>query len=318
MKSLLPLLYPCLFPVMAGPVALFAVIPAEGSDSTAVFNEVMYNDTTGEGESIELTNLMGTDMDLSGWRITGGIDYTFPGGTTLPAGGYKVISNGLGAVPEAVGTWAGRLANGGELIQLVNVAGRVMDSLDYRDGGRWPPGADGSGATLARRRRSAESGPSAWESSPGMGGTPGAGNFSAQAAPLPQVRISEIAGAADPVFRVELVNEGPAVSIAGFKLGSFVLPAATLGAGEFLVVEEGALGFHPADGDRLFLYGPAGTTLLDAVIVRPDGRARKDGRMLVPASPSFGSANSFMLSTDVVINEIQFHAPPFPGSPAVP
>ena len=110
---------------------------------------------------------------------------------------------------------------------------------------------------------------------------------------------------------MELVNEGPAaVSLHDFKLGSYVLPELTLNAGEFLVIDEAALGFHPIDGDRLFLHGAGGAALLDAVIVRPTGRARREGRMMVPATPSFGTANPFTLSTDVVINEILFHAPP--------
>jgi hypothetical protein len=319
MKRFLPLFPRCLLAVLTGSAALGAAMTARGSDSTALFNEVMYNDAVGEGEWIELANLMGTDIDLSGWKITGGIGFTFPEGTVLAAGAYEVISNGLATVPGAPGPWEGRLSNGGELIQLVNVAGRIMDELDYRDGGRWPLGADGSGATLSRRRRSADSGPQAWAASSGIGGTPGAANFPAVATTTTAVRISEISGALDPVFRVELVNEGPAaVSLHDFKLGSYVLPELTLNAGEFLVIDETALGFHPIDGDRLFLHGAGGAALVDAVIVRPTGRARREGRMMVPASPSFGNANPFTLSTDVVINEILFHAPPFPSSPALP
>ncbi len=318
MKRLLPLLsrrWPALLTASA---VLMVVAAAPASDSTAVFHEVMYHDAAGDGEWIELTNLLGTDLDLSGWKITGGIDFSFPEGTVLPAGGYRVVTNGLSMIPGALGPWAGRLSNSGELIQLVNVAGRVMDELDYRDGGRWPVGADGSGATLSRLRRSAESGPAAWAASAAIGGTPGGPNFPAQT-PAPLVRISETAGAFDPVFRVELVNEGATpVSLNGYRLGSHVLPEITLPAGDFLVLEEPAMGFHPAEGDRLFLFGPGGTTLLDAVIIRAAGRARKNGRMLVPAQATFGSANSFLLSTEVVIHEIQFHAPPFPSSPAVP
>ena len=307
---------------LAGGAALMAgVLPlAAAGDSTTVFNEIMYHEPSDEVEWIELANLMAVDMDLSGWRITGGIDFTFPNGTLITAGGRLVIANPPTAVAGALGPCSGRLANGGELLRLVNVSGRVMDDLDYRDGGRWPIGADGSGASLARRREgAAESGPEAWAASGKIGGTPGAANFPHGNQTTPGVRISEITGASEAVFRVELVNEGSApVSLTGMRLGTFTLPELTLAPGAFTVFEEAQLGFHPADTDRLFLYGVGGTTLLDAVIVRPQGRARLGERWLVPSSATLGAANGFNLSTDVVVNEIMFRAPPLDSSAGIP
>ncbi|MEX0643564.1 MAG: lamin tail domain-containing protein, partial [Pirellulales bacterium] len=54
-------------------------------DSTVVFNELMYNpaDTEETLEFIELHNQMAVDMDISGWRLDGGVNYTFPEGTIL-------------------------------------------------------------------------------------------------------------------------------------------------------------------------------------------------------------------------------------------
>jgi len=302
-------------------MALAAGGLALASDSTTVLNEVMYHPATatGEEEWIELTNLMAVDMDLSGWRLTGGVNFTFPEGSRITAGGHLVVAGGPAAVPGALGPWEGRLSNSGEHIRLLSVSGRVMDELDYEDGGGWPVGADGSGATLARLREgSAESGAAAWAASRERGGTPGAPNF--PAGPLPAgVRISEIAGAAETEFRVELVNEGAAAaSLEDLRIGSFTPPADTLAPGAFVVFDEARLGFHPADGDRLFLFGAGGATLLDAVTVRAAGRARGDGRMMVPSGPSFGAANSFDLSTGVVINEIMYQSPPSSSSPGRP
>src|SRR5690349_3191975 len=70
-------------------------------DSTVVFNELMYN-PGGIDESrewIELRNQLAVDMDLTGWRIRGGIDYDFPAGTKISADGYLVIA----ANPTALG-----------------------------------------------------------------------------------------------------------------------------------------------------------------------------------------------------------------------
>lgn len=301
--------------------ALLLTLPAGASDSTTVFNEIMFHPATGETEWIEVANLMAVDMDLSGWRITDGIDYTFPEGTVIAGGGRLVISNAPAAVPGSIGPWAGKLDNGGELIRLVNVSGRVMDELDYRDGGQWPLGPDGSGATLSRvREGAAESGPDAWVSSGKIGGTPGEPNFPDGFTRIPGVRISEITAAAETAFRVELVNESAtALSLAGMKLGNYALPATVLPPGGLAVFEESQTGIHPVEKERLFLYGTDGA-LLDAVIVKVTAQARHGEEMLVAAAATFGSANVFDLSTDVVINEILFRSPPFssdPGSPAV-
>src|SRR6188768_2038464 len=53
------------------------------ADSVVVFNEIMYHPLTNESalEWIELHNQNAVDVDLSGWRLTQGIDYIFPAGT---------------------------------------------------------------------------------------------------------------------------------------------------------------------------------------------------------------------------------------------
>ena len=139
----------------------------------------MYNPASpGGAEWIELYNQMAVNMDLSGWRITGGVNFSFPEGTTIAAGGYLVVAGTAGAVPGAVGTWTGSLDNDGETIQLKNVSGRVMDELSFGDSGRWPVGADGSGATLSKRDPGSGGGlPEAWTASWQTGGTPSVRNF---------------------------------------------------------------------------------------------------------------------------------------------
>ena len=55
--------------------------PRRVLDSTVVFNEVMYNPpgpTDDALEWIELSNQMAVDMDLSGWRLDGGVEFQFP------------------------------------------------------------------------------------------------------------------------------------------------------------------------------------------------------------------------------------------------
>ena len=70
-------------------------------DSTVVFNELMYHPVDGEPEWIELHNQMGVDMDLSGWRLDGGVQFAFPAGTVVPGQGYLVIASDPSAVAGA-------------------------------------------------------------------------------------------------------------------------------------------------------------------------------------------------------------------------
>src|SRR4051812_13351963 len=73
--------------VLALSLAL-ALGTASAADSVLVFNEVHYHpaNEAAQTEWIELRSLQSVDVDISGWRIEGGIDYTFPAGTIMPGG----------------------------------------------------------------------------------------------------------------------------------------------------------------------------------------------------------------------------------------
>ena len=43
-------------------------------------------------EFVEIQNAGTATVDLSGWILAGGIAYTFPSGTSIAAGGFKVIA----------------------------------------------------------------------------------------------------------------------------------------------------------------------------------------------------------------------------------
>ncbi len=203
MKPRLPVSL-CLAAVLAG---LHLPVQA-AADSVLIINEVQYHpaDEVAETEWIELRSLQGVDVDIGGWSISGGIDYTFPGGTTMPGGGYLVLAAVPSKLPGSVGPWTGSLNNGGETIRIVNRNGRVMDEVTYSDGGDWPLGPDGSGVTLARRFTSAASGPEQWSASRDVGGTPGLSNFQAAGSTNIRTRVVPVGatwkyldtGAAEP------------------------------------------------------------------------------------------------------------------------
>ncbi len=170
------------FLLMKFTAALLAVVAlcsgtAMAYDSVVVFNEIHYAPAAGQTEFLELRNLNAVDVNIGGWSITSGVDYTFPAGTIIPGGGYIVVAANPALIPGAKGPFTGQLDNAGETVRLRNLNGRIMDEVTYEDGGDWPVGADGSGATLSRRGLSAASGPAAWTTSTSLGGTPGEQNF---------------------------------------------------------------------------------------------------------------------------------------------
>ncbi len=100
---------------------------------------------------------------------------------------------------------------------------------------------------------------------------------------------------------------------------NYVFPSQTVAPGGLVQVTQATLGFGVSAGDRLFLYGPNYSNVLDAVVVAGAPRARwPDGRgaWSCPATLTPGASNSVVFQRDVVINEIMYHAPPLPAVPA--
>ncbi len=123
--------------------------------SDVVLNELMYHpaETNTGGEYIELFN-RGTDtVDLSGWKLSEGVSFTFPEGTRMAAGQFLVIFETAEAISYyglsgAVGPYERQLDNSGERVGLSDRAGILIDSVTYDDDAPWPAAADGSGASL--------------------------------------------------------------------------------------------------------------------------------------------------------------------------
>ena len=176
------------------------------ADSILVFNEVHYNpsDDLSESEWIEFHNLNGVNVDVSGWKLRGGVDFDFPEGTVVEGHGFLLIaadpdSRNLSG-KSALGPFQGSLNNGGELLRIEDRDGRIMDTLAYDDSGDWPVGPDGSGVTLAKlNQETANSEPKNWVAARYVGGTPGLPNFPLPGAP--PVKIETIIVSWDAVWR---------------------------------------------------------------------------------------------------------------------
>jgi len=128
------------------------------SGAEIVINEIFYHPPSGDAadEFVELYNAGATAVDLSGWSLRG-VDIVLPNPTMLAAGDYLVLARdparirsryGLSAEAVVDTPWLGVLRDGGERIELEDLYGNTIDSVDYRDGGEWPAWADGGGSSL--------------------------------------------------------------------------------------------------------------------------------------------------------------------------
>ena len=111
-----------------------------------------------DGEYIEIYNNSGSAISLAGWRIDEGVNYAFPGGTSLAPGEYLVIASNPDYTREShsgvrvLGPYTGNLSNSGELVCLVDSWGNQADEVHYATGGEWPFLAGGLGSSLELRR----------------------------------------------------------------------------------------------------------------------------------------------------------------------
>jgi|TARA_B100001964_G_scaffold108852_1_gene121595 hypothetical protein len=129
-----------------GPPGTGLVPYPEPSNAVVEFGVIDFNPASGDQdhEYIEITNANDYAVDLSGWRIDGGIAFTFPPGAVIPAAGADPERGKVFLSPDVIsfrrrpssptggesrivlGNYAGHLSNFGETLVLIDDTGRQV------------------------------------------------------------------------------------------------------------------------------------------------------------------------------------------------
>lgn len=305
--------------------------------------EIMYHPTNRvDGRNLEFIELYNSNPwaeDVSGYRISGDADFTFPVGTSIPAKSYRVIaakptdvttvyglSGVLGPLTNStVGNTTNVLDNGGGTLRLRDELDSVLLELEYDDETPWPVTPDDAGHSLVLARPSyGEVDAQAWSASDRVGGSPGAEDVPTSN-PWRAVIINEILAHTDLPQEdfVELYNySSSAVNVGNCILtddpatNRFVIPGGTtIPALGRLAFTQTQLGFAlDAAGETIYLKASDGSRVVDALRFDAQENGVAYGRYPDGATtfrrlsqPTLGNANAKPLRSDVVINELYYH-----------
>jgi hypothetical protein len=127
-----------------------------------VINEIMYHHrslTNAESPEqwIELFNRSSNALDLGGWALDKGINFTIPPGTTLAPGAYLVVTDDTNYLRSLypnvpiIGNFTNKLSHHSDFLVLKDANNNPVNEVRYYDAGRWPGDADGGGPSLELR-----------------------------------------------------------------------------------------------------------------------------------------------------------------------
>lgn len=131
---------------LARSLALASVGSLMAAEAPLVINEIHHSPVPRQewSEFVELHNRSGAAVPLAGWRLAGGVDYTFAGGATLPAGGFVVIAQNPArvrlryAATNVVGPWVGTLSSENDRLRLFNPGNQEVQVVDFGRSFPWP------------------------------------------------------------------------------------------------------------------------------------------------------------------------------------
>jgi hypothetical protein len=296
-------------------------------------------------EFIELQNTGATSLNLQGFRLSGGIDFTFPN-QILASGQYIVVMKNqtaflsrYGAGPIIAGVYTNNLANSGDHIVLTGSLGEPI--LDFNFSDSWYPTTDGEGFSLVIVNPLAAPGTwglkSSWRPSSALKGSPRLANPAP--ANIPTILITEALTHTDPPLfdTIELYNPTiNVVDLGGWFLtddphepkkyriqgNNFIAPGGfkTFDATQF---GSGPNGFaFGSTGDSVYLFSGDATTNLTGYAhgftfgAAPNpvsfGRyvnSQSREFFILQSANTLGQRNAYPRVGPVVISEIMYHPP---------
>jgi hypothetical protein len=104
-------------------------------------------------EFIEWYNPTENTVDLSGYKFTKGVIFEFPQGTSLEPSEYILTvkdQTKFSALSCQVLEWeSGDLDNNGEMIEVVDNLGNIIQDISYKTSNEWPTSTNGQGPSLS-------------------------------------------------------------------------------------------------------------------------------------------------------------------------
>jgi hypothetical protein len=254
-----------------GPLTLPWEPPGPSSRKTGlVISEIMYKPAPrADGKVLEYVELFNSNPffeDISGYRLSGDIDFTFPTNTVLPGGAFLVVAKSpadvqsVYGITNVIGPYTNSLKSSGT-VRLRSDIDAIFLEVPYSNKPPWPVAADGTGHSLALARPSYGEGfAKAWDISDVVGGSPGTVE-SYRPSPLRNVVLNEfLAHTDDPVEDyIELYNHSNSpIGLTGCILtddpdtNKFVIGNVTIPARGYFWFTQSQLGFAlSADGETV-------------------------------------------------------------------
>ena len=297
-----------------------------------ILSEIMYHppDTNPDLEFIELFNTEPVSLDISSFRLSGDIAFTFPTNTRIAARSFLVIAQNPAALqaaynlPAVFGPYTNTLPNDSGRLRLRNEQNAVLLEIDYSDQAPWSAAADGAGHSLHLANPDyGEGDPRAWSASALIGGSPGSPDPDDHDR-LDGLVINEFLAHTDlpDIDFIELLNAtAQPLDISGCWLSDtaetnkFRIPdGMVLPPGGRIAYTQTQLGFSlSSHGDDIVLRNPRNTRVLDAITFPAQANGVASGRFPDGAptihelqQPTSGTNNAPLRIADIVINEIMY------------
>jgi len=322
-----------------------------------VITEIMYhplppghtNNIDEDFEYIEFKNVGTTPLNVGGFTLSGGVEFTFPVRTLAVGERVVVVRNQAaflsrypGLAGSIAGQFTGNLANEGNRLVLRGSLSEPILDFEYDD--QWHPITDGFGFSLVIVDDTAPVNTwglgSSWRPGGTLNGTPGQDESVTTA--IPQVVISEalshsdVPGPTNDVIELSNLSGGPA-NVGGWYLTDdfrepqkFRIPLGTaaIPAGGTLTFDEddfnvGTNSFSlSSSGDEVYLFSANAAGELTGYVHGFEFGAQRTGvtfvrhvnsqsdeHFVASSSPTLGTPNAPVLIGPVVITEIMYRPP---------